>query len=150
VVVLAFIMSLVSPVLGQLRFSGTGGELKLNELLSMILVAGTDPSVQYYCYGLTGDSPRCLEVCNGALAKPCMTPGWICASYTTTGMQGNEPYLCHPPCQSDADCQALVTSSGLTTDCTCQSAGSKYAGLCSSVATAATAYDICRFTKAPL
>jgi hypothetical protein len=38
--VLAFIMSLVSPVLGQLRFSGAGGELKLNEILSMILVAG--------------------------------------------------------------------------------------------------------------
>jgi hypothetical protein len=38
--VLAFIVSLVSPVLASLRFSGTGGELKLNEVLSMVLVAG--------------------------------------------------------------------------------------------------------------
>jgi type IV secretion system protein TrbL len=38
--VLAFIMAIVSPVLGSLRFSGAGGELKLNEILSMVLVAG--------------------------------------------------------------------------------------------------------------
>jgi type IV secretion system protein TrbL len=38
--VLAFIIAIVSPVLGSLRFSGAGGELKLNEVLSMVLVAG--------------------------------------------------------------------------------------------------------------
>jgi P-type conjugative transfer protein TrbL len=38
--VLSFIVSLVSPVLGQLRFSGAGGELKLNEIMSMVLVCG--------------------------------------------------------------------------------------------------------------
>jgi type IV secretion system protein TrbL len=36
--VLSFIISLVSPVLGQIRFGGAGGELKLNEILSMVLV----------------------------------------------------------------------------------------------------------------
>jgi type IV secretion system protein TrbL len=53
--VLAFIMSLVSPVLGQLRFSGAGGELKLNEILSMILVAGMLAFVVWRAPGFASD-----------------------------------------------------------------------------------------------
>ena len=37
--VLSFILGLIQPVLSQIRFSGTG-EIKLNEVMSMILVCG--------------------------------------------------------------------------------------------------------------
>jgi type IV secretion system protein TrbL len=53
--VLAFIMSLVSPILGQLRFSGAGGELKLNEILSMILVAGMLAFIVWRAPGFASD-----------------------------------------------------------------------------------------------
>ena len=50
--VLSFIVSLVSPVLGQLRFSGAGGELKLNEIMSMVLVCGMLALVVWRAPGL--------------------------------------------------------------------------------------------------
>jgi type IV secretion system protein TrbL len=53
--VLAFIMSLVAPVLGSMRFSGTGGELKLNEILSMVLVAGMLAFVVWRAPGFASD-----------------------------------------------------------------------------------------------
>ncbi len=37
--VLAFIIGLIQPVLGQIKFSGTG-EIKLNEVMAMVLVCG--------------------------------------------------------------------------------------------------------------
>ena len=53
--VLSFIVSLVSPVLGQLRFSGAGGELKLNEIMSMVLVCGMLALVTWRAPGFASD-----------------------------------------------------------------------------------------------
>ena len=53
--VLSFIISLVSPVLGQLRFSGAGGELKLNEIMSMVLVSGMLALVTWRAPGFASD-----------------------------------------------------------------------------------------------
>ena len=53
--VLSFIVSLVSPVLGQLRFSGAGGELKLNEIMSMVLVCGMLALVSWRAPGFASD-----------------------------------------------------------------------------------------------
>ncbi len=53
--VLSFIIALVSPVLGQIRFSGTGGELKLNEIMSMVLVCGMLALVVWRAPGFASD-----------------------------------------------------------------------------------------------
>ena len=53
--VLSFIIALVSPVLGQIRFAGTGGELKLNEIMSMVLVCGMLALVVWRAPGFASD-----------------------------------------------------------------------------------------------
>jgi len=53
--VLSFIIALVTPVLGQIRFSGAGGELKLNEIMSMVLVSGMLALVVWRAPGFASD-----------------------------------------------------------------------------------------------
>lgn len=52
--VLGFIVGLIQPVLGQLRFSG-GGEIRLNEVMSMILVCGLLAVVVWRAPGFAAD-----------------------------------------------------------------------------------------------
>ena len=52
--VLSFILGLIQPVLSQIRFSGTG-EIKLNEVMSMILVCGLLAVVVWRAPGFASD-----------------------------------------------------------------------------------------------
>jgi type IV secretion system protein TrbL len=52
--VLGFVVGLIQPVLSQLRFSG-GGEIKLNEVMSMILVCGLLAVVVWRAPGFAAD-----------------------------------------------------------------------------------------------
>jgi type IV secretion system protein TrbL len=52
--VLSFIIGLIQPVLGQIRFSG-GGEIKLNEVMAMILVCGLLAVVVWRAPGFASD-----------------------------------------------------------------------------------------------
>jgi type IV secretion system protein TrbL len=52
--VLSFILGLIQPVLSQIRFSGTG-EIKLNEVMSMILVCGLLAVVAWRAPGFASD-----------------------------------------------------------------------------------------------
>jgi hypothetical protein len=106
-------------------------------------------TTEYTCYGSNGGQ-RCLGICNGGsnIGKACRTAGQLCAPYYTLG-QENFPYLCHLPCQSDADCRGLENQHQGTADCICQPAGSKYAGLCGLIANAAMETDICRYVPIP-
>jgi type IV secretion system protein TrbL len=52
--VLSFVMALIQPVLGHIRFSG-GGDVKMNELMAMMLVSGLLACVVWRAPGLASD-----------------------------------------------------------------------------------------------
>jgi type IV secretion system protein TrbL len=52
--VLSFLVALIQPVLGQIHFSG-GGDIKMNELMAMILVSGLLACVVWLAPGLAAD-----------------------------------------------------------------------------------------------
>jgi type IV secretion system protein TrbL len=53
--VLSFIVSIIQPVLGQIHFSSTTGEVKLNEVMAMILVCGLLAVVVWRAPGFAAD-----------------------------------------------------------------------------------------------
>jgi type IV secretion system protein TrbL len=52
--VLSFVVALIQPVLGHIRFSG-GGDIKMNELMAMILVSGLLACVVWRAPGFASD-----------------------------------------------------------------------------------------------